>query len=161
MNATITTQYVEPVVKTIRVKATPAHAFEVFTTSQRWWKPDHSINPTKSKIERIVMEPTVGGRWYERGVDGSECNWGRVLAWDPPRRLVLQWQISTQWTYDADLHTEIEVTFEPQGAETVVTLEHRFLERWGDKALETRNGVNGGWGALMERFAAIAEGRPL
>ena len=161
MNATVTTAYVEPVVKTIRVKATPAGAFEVFTRSTAWWNPNHSINPTKAAIAEVVLEPRVGGRWYERGVDGSECDWGRVLVWEPPKRVVLQWQITTQWTYDANLHTEVEVRFEPQGAETLVTLEHRLLERWGDKARETRDSVNGGWGALLDRFAAIVEGRPL
>jgi hypothetical protein len=74
---------------------------------------------------------------------------------------VLAWQITTQWTYDASLNTELEVSFEPQGSETLVTLEHRFLERWGEKAVETRNAVNGGWGQLLERFGAATEGRPL
>ena len=159
MNATVTTPYVEPVVKTIRVKATQKHAFDVFTKSTRWWNPQHSINPTRAAIKDVVLEPKAGGRWYERGVDGSECEWGKVLAWEPPKRVVLEWQISTQWTFDENLHTELEVTFEPDGPETVVRLEHRFLERWGDKAFETRNMVNGGWGALMQRFANVAEGR--
>ncbi|HLX22813.1 MAG TPA: SRPBCC family protein [Usitatibacter sp.] len=162
MNATIAPSYVEPVVKTTRVKATPAHAFEVFTRNiKAWWKPEHSINPTRSAIDKIVLEPRAGGRWYEIGVDGSECEWGRVLAWDPPKRVVLAWQITTQWTYDANLHTELEVRFEPQGAETVVTLEHRLLENWGEKARETRDAVNGGWGSLVDRLAAAIEGRPL
>ena len=162
MNANVAAAYVEPVVKTIRVKATPMHAFEVFTANvARWWNPRHSINPTRSPIEKIVMEPRAGGRWYERGADGSECEWGKVLTWDPPRRVVLAWQISTQWAYDATLHTELEVRFEPQGAETVVTLEHRLLERWGEKARETRDMVNGGWGGLLDRFGAAAEGRPV
>jgi len=160
MNATTAAAHVEPVVKTLRVKATARHAFEVFTADiTRWWNRNHSINPTRSPLAKVVMEPKAGGRWYELGEDGSECEWGKVLAWDPPRRVVLAWQISTQWTFDASLHTELEVRFEPQGSETLVTLEHRFLERWGEKARETREMVDGGWGGLLERFAASAEGR--
>ena len=157
---TVTTPYVEPVVKSIRVKASPQRAFDVFTAdASRWWNRNHSINPTRSPIEKVVLEPRVGGRWYEVGQDGSECEWGKVLAWEPPRRVVLQWQIGTDWQFHEDLHTEVEVTFEAQGSETLVTLEHRFLERWGEKARETREMVNGGWGGLLERFAASAEGR--
>lgn len=154
MNAT-TTPYVEPIVKTVRVKATPARAFEVFTSNaQSWWNPSHSINPTKSAIDKIVLEPKVGGRWYERGADGSECEWGHVKVWEPPKRVVIVWQINSQWTYDENLHTEVEVRFEPKGSETVVTLEHRFLERLGEKASQMREGMNSGWGGQLDLYAA-------
>lgn len=156
MNNSAATAYVEPIFKTIRVKAAPARAFEVFSAGMsRWWLRDHSINPTKSPIEEVVMEPHAGGRWYERGVDGSECDWGRVLVWEPPTRLVLAWQISAQWAYDPALHTEIELRFTAQaGSETQVTLEHRQLERYGDAATDLRKGLDGGWGGLLERYAA-------
>ena len=157
MNAT-TTAYVEPVVKTIRVKATAKRAFEVFTAdATRWWNRSHSINPTKSPIEKVVLEPRVGGRWYEIGQDGSQCEWGKVLAWEPGKRVVLQWQIGTDWTFHEDLHTEVEVSFKQEGNETEVTLEHRFLERWGDKAHEARAAVasEGGWGGILKGYAEL------
>ncbi len=89
MNETIT---VAPVRKSITVAAAPDRAFQVFTEGMsRWWIKSHSIN--KSPIKDIVIEPKAGGRWYERGDDGSTCDWGRVLSWEPPTRLVLSWEI--------------------------------------------------------------------
>lgn len=150
------TVYVEPVRKTIRVQATPARAFEVFTAGMsRWWMPTHSISPTKAPIAEVVIEPRVGGRWYERGVDGSECDWGRVLLWEPPGRLVLAWQINAQWKYDPTLLTEVEVRFEAASGATEVRLEHRRLERLGDAAAAARARFDspGGWSGLLERYA--------
>ena len=155
-SATPTTAYIEPILKTIRVKASPARAFEVFTSGvTSWWNPQHSINPTKAAIDKVVLEPRVGGRWYERGVDGSECEWGRVLAWEPPSRVVIVWQVNTQWKFDANLHTEVEVHFDAQpSGETLVTLEHRYLERLGENAAAQREMMNGGWGGLLALYAA-------
>ena len=157
MNGPAMTAYVEPVLKSIRVQAKPARAFEVFTAKMaRWWLPTHTINPTKSPIAAIVIEPRPGGRWYERGADGSECEWGRVLVWQPPTRVVLAWQINAQWEYDASLVTEVEVRFTalPAGG-TEVTLEHRLLERHGDAAAAVRDAINSpsGWSGLLERYA--------
>jgi activator of Hsp90 ATPase-like protein len=148
--------HVEPVVKMLQVKASPARAFEVFTAGmKRWWIPEFSINPTRAAIADVVIEPRVGGRWYERGVDGSECDWGRVLLWGPPTRLVLAWQINAQYQFDAALQTELELRFSALSkSETQVTLEHRHLERMGASGAHVRDQLNGGWGTLMERFAA-------
>jgi uncharacterized protein YndB with AHSA1/START domain len=158
MSSRAMTAYIEPVLKSIRVQATPARAFEVFTGKMaRWWLPTHTINPTKSPIAAIVIEPREGGRWYERGEDGSECDWGRVLVWQPPKRVVLAWQINAHWQYDAGLVTELEVRFtaQPSGA-TDVTLEHRLLERLGDAAPGIRDAIDSpsGWSGLLERYAA-------
>jgi uncharacterized protein YndB with AHSA1/START domain len=157
MNTLATTAYVEPVRKTIQVQATPARAFEVFAAGMsRWWLPTHTINPTKSPIAEVVIEPRSGGRWFERGVDGSECDWGRVLHWEPPTRLVLAWQIDAQWNFDPALRTEVEVRFDAQAEGTTkVSLEHRHLERFGDAAAEMRAAFTspGGWGGLLERYA--------
>jgi uncharacterized protein YndB with AHSA1/START domain len=157
MNTSATTAYVEPVRKTIRVQATPARAFEVFTAGMgRWWMPTHSISPTKTPIAEVVIEPRVGGRWYERGTDGSECDWGRVLLWEPPTRLVLAWQIDAQWKFDPTLLTEVEVRFDAQASgATEVKLEHRQLERLGDAAasVRARFASQGGWSGLLERYA--------
>jgi len=148
-----------PVRKSIRVKAAPARAFEVFTAGMgRWWPGTHSING--SPMKDAIIEPREGGRWYERGEDGSECEWGRVLAWEPPGRLVLAWQIDAQWRYDANLVTEVEVKFLPDGDGTRVELEHRHIERFGDQSEAARAALDspGGWGGLLEMYGASAEG---
>ncbi len=89
----------------------------------RWWLKSHSINATKSPMKEIVMEPYPRGRWFERGEDGSECQWGKVLAWEPPARLVLARQIGANWQFDANLVTEVEIRFIPDGGGTSAELE--------------------------------------
>jgi uncharacterized protein YndB with AHSA1/START domain len=157
MNAPTAQLYIEPVRKTIRVQAPAARAFEVFTAGMfRWWPATHSINPTKAAIAEIVMEPRSGGRWYERGADGSECEWGRVLLWEPPRRVVLAWQIDAAWKFDPALLTEVEIRFKAQGSDaTEVSLEHRKLEALGETAAGVRAIVDSasGWSGLLERYA--------
>jgi uncharacterized protein YndB with AHSA1/START domain len=106
-----------------------------------------------------VIEPRVGGRWYERGDDGTTCDWGRVLAWEPHARLVLTWDITADWQYDPALQTEIEVRFIAEGeASTRVELEHRRLDRYGDRRDEMRTifDETGDWGRLLAAFAQTA-----
>ena len=144
-----------PVRKTIFVNAPQAHAFEVFTAGiGRWWPKTHKIGP--ADLDRPIVEPKEGGRWYELDVDGSECEIGKVLLWDPPARLILAWQLTPDWAYDPDLITEVEVTFTPEGKGTRVNLEHRNLERVGERVDTMRETVSGpgGWPALLELFAA-------
>jgi uncharacterized protein YndB with AHSA1/START domain len=146
-----------PVRKQIRVSASPARAFEVFTEEMtRWWTKSHSIN--KSPIKEIVMEPRVGGRWFERGEDGSECQWGKVLEWSPPSRLVLAWQITHKWAFDPGLVTEVEVRFTAADSSTLVELEHRNLDRFGTGANEMWKAPDspGGWMGLLESFGKTA-----
>ena len=147
-----------PVRRSVTVKAPPARAFEVFTTGiGRWWPKTHSIS--KVEPETMVIEPRQGGRWFERGVDGSECELGRVLAWDPPSRLVLGWQLTAEWRYDPDLVTEVEVQFIPEGeGSTRVELEHRALERFGETAEAVRKAIDapGGWTRILEIYAEAA-----
>ncbi len=98
----------------------------------------------------------MGGRWYETGQDGVDTEWGRVLVWDPYGRLVLAWQVSAAFKYDPDLETEVELTFTPVGErETRVDLEHRNLERFGDKAEQVREQVGSprGWTKVLEDYA--------
>jgi uncharacterized protein YndB with AHSA1/START domain len=144
-----------PVRKSVLVKAAAPRAFEVFTQRMsHWWKPSHSINA--SPLVAAIIEPHEGGRWFERGADGSECQWGRVLVWEPPARLVLAWQINAQWQFDADLVTELEVRFLPDGdGMTRVELEHRCLERFGDNAAAIRDALDSpdGWNGLLAAFA--------
>lgn len=146
------TIHVAPVRRSLRVAAEPARAFEIFTTGMtRWWPRDKSIN--RSPITAIVIEPRAEGRWFERGEDGSECQWGKVLAWEPPGRLVLAWQISPEWQYDGELVTEVEVLFSPDGEGTLVELEHR-LEGYGEAAERMRGilGSEQGWGSVLKAF---------
>ena len=156
MNATINPV---PVRKSVQVKAPPTRAFDIFTAGMsRWWVKSHSINPTKSPVKDVIVEPHVGGRWFERGEDGSECQWGKVLIWEPPARLVLAWQINAQFQFDPALVTEVEMRFTPDGAGTRVELEHRHLDRVGDQADRLRQTLDSpnGWGGLLESFSQQA-----
>ena len=147
-----------PVRKSIFVKASPDHAFEVFTSGiGRWWPKTHKIGP--ADLDRPIIEPVTGGRWYELDVDGSECEIGKVAAWEPPSRLLLIWQLTPEFAYDPDLVTEVEVLFTPENGGTRVDLEHRDLERMGEKADAMRESVSGpgGWPALLQLFADTAE----
>lgn len=140
------------------VAAPPERAFRVFTAEMtRWWPlGTHTIG--KVAAAEAVVEPRVGGRWFERGVDGTECDWGRVLAWDPPSRLVLAWQITADWQFAASLETEVEVRFTAVDGGTRVDLEHRKLGAYGPRA-EEMVGVfrsPGGWPGLLERFQGAA-----
>jgi uncharacterized protein YndB with AHSA1/START domain len=144
-----------PVHKSIRVAAPPAKAFEIFTARmQHWWPRAHTLNP---KVERadVVLEPRVGGRWYERAVDNSECNWGKVLVWEPPVRIVLAWQLDHTWQFDPSFVTEVEVKFVSDGDATVVKLEHRNLERYAEHADKVRGGLDSpeGWMGGLQQFA--------
>jgi uncharacterized protein YndB with AHSA1/START domain len=151
---------VEPVRKQVVVATSQERAFRVFTEDiDRWWPREHHIG--ESPLQRAVLEPRAGGRWYAVCEDGSECDTGKVLTWEPPRRLVLAWQITSQWKYDPTFLTEVEVRFIADGPKkTRVELEHRNLERYGEGALELRKGIDApeGWGRTLETFARVAEG---
>lgn len=147
-----------PVRKEIRVGATPQRAFDVFTGGMHgWWPLDHSL--LKSTREDVILEPRLGGRWYERATDGTEYSWGKVLAWEPPRRVVLAWQLDGTWTYSPDFLTEVEIRFIPDGDGTRVELEHRNIERYGETAEATRKALDSadGWMQGLVRFAKVAD----
>ena len=151
-----------PVRKTINVKASVERAFSVFTEGyDSWWPRSHKL--FEAELAAAIIEGKTGGRCYQRAVDGSECDWGTVTAWEPPRRLVVAWQLDGQWRYDPDLAhaSEVEITFTPEaGGSTRVDLEHRHLERHGASASQVHTGVGSplGWGSLPQAFAAVAEG---
>ena len=151
----------EPIFKSITVKASPAHAFQIFTAGiDTWWPREHHIGTAPMK--RTVLEARKGGRCYSEQTDGSEAPWGTVLAWDPPKRFVLAWQITPQWKFEPDLakSSEVEVSFTPEpGGHTRVDLHHRYWERHGEGVENMRAGVagDGGWGGLLRLFAAEAE----
>ena len=144
--------------KTLTVNAPIDRAFAVFASRMGdWWHKEHSIAKGTTQVD-VVIEPHAGGRWYEKGADGSEHPWGRVLAYDPPRRLLLAWQLNREFVYDPDFETTVEVSFEEQNGGTRVTFEHRDLERMGGDAIELFESMDGGWGMLLDLFKTAAEG---
>ena len=126
----------------------------------RWWPSTHSVG--KSAIKTAVIEPRIGGRWYEIGEDGNECDWGDVLAWEAPTRILLAWRIGVDWQYHRDLHTEVDVRFTALGENsTRVDLEHRLLENMGATAEKAREifESDGGWTGLLAGYQAeVARG---
>ena len=145
--------------KTVSVDAPLDVAWRVFTQKMGTWWPLANYKIGKANAVDAVIEPQVGGRWYERGDDGSTCDWGRVLLWEPPSRLVLSWDINAEWQPEPTLNTEIEVRFIPDGENvTRVVLEHRHLDRYGARRDEMRRifDVEGDWGRLLALFARAA-----
>jgi uncharacterized protein YndB with AHSA1/START domain len=145
--------------KVIEVLAAQEIAWRVFTEKMGTWWPLAYYKIGKANAVDAVIEPRVGGRWYERGDDGSTCQWGSVLKWEPHSHLVLSWDISADWQYDPTLNTEIEVLFTAEGHHrTRVELEHRHLDRYGARRDEMRRiyDTEGDWGKLLEAFARAA-----
>jgi uncharacterized protein YndB with AHSA1/START domain len=146
--------------KTRVVKAPREVAWRVFTAQMGTWWPLAHYKIGRAPAVDAVIEPRVGGLWYERGEDGSACPWGRVLAWEPPARIVLTWDIDANFQYDASLNTEIEIRFiAVSDVETRVELEHRRLDRYGARRDEMRRifDTEGDWGKLLAMLASVAE----
>lgn len=149
-----------PVVRATTVATSRDRAFKVFTEQiGTWWPKEYSIGD--ADLADFVVEPRVGGRWYEIGVDGTECDTGRVLVYDPPERVVFAWHINGKWTFDPgpDHASEVEVRFVAEGPNTTqVELEHRHFERHGDTAPGVHDAVGdaSGWNYCLEKFAAAA-----
>jgi uncharacterized protein YndB with AHSA1/START domain len=136
-------------------------AFAVFTEDMAsWWPQDHHI--IEAPLSHMVFEARVGGDIYDVGTDGSECRWARVLAYEPPSRIVFTWNITTQWKAETDMSrvSEVEVRFIPEGtARTRVELEHRHLDRHGEGWEGMRDAVGSaeGWNAELRHFASRLE----
>jgi uncharacterized protein YndB with AHSA1/START domain len=149
-----------PVRKTIDVSARPERAFQIFTQEiDTWWPRTHHIG--KSPMRRAVIEGHAGGRCYTEQEDGTDCDWGSVLAWDPPRRFVMGWQITAEWTFEPNpaKASEVEVTFTSlANGGTRVDLEHRFFARHGVGGAPMRASVDApnGWTGLLVLFAERA-----
>jgi uncharacterized protein YndB with AHSA1/START domain len=156
----MTTQAQDTSVRTqIAVEAPIERAFRVFTEEFGSFKPPEH-NMLGVPIAETVFEPRVGGHLYDRGEDGSECRWARVLAYEPPDRVVISWDINPQWQIETDLSktSEVEVRFIPEGPErTRVELEHRHLDRHGEGWEGTRAGVESpdGWPLYLKRYADL------
>ena len=134
-------------------------AFAVFTERFDSIKP-REHNMLAVEIAETVFEAREGGRIYDRGVDGSECQWARVLAYEPPDRVVFSWDISPRWQIESELEktSEVEVRFISETPErTRVELEHRNLDRHGEGWEGAREGVGGeaGWPLYLQRFAQL------
>lgn len=160
--ASPTTEDPNSVRKVLTVRAPLEVAWRVFTAKMGTWWPLAHYKIGKASAVDAVLEPHVDGRWYERGEDGSTCDWGRVLVWEPPSRLVLTWDIDANWQHDPKLNTEIEVRFIADGDDTTrVELEHRKLDRYGDKRDQMRRVFDseGDWGKLLQMFAGVAEAK--
>ncbi len=132
-------------------------AFAVFTGDiGSWWPPDHHI--LDGELAEMVFEPRVGGHVYDLGTDGSQCRWARVLAFEPPHRFVMSWDISLQWRLETDpaRTSEVEVRFIAEApGRTVVELEHRKLDRHGDGWEQMRDAVASpdGWQSGLTAYA--------
>jgi DNA-binding transcriptional ArsR family regulator len=143
----------------IVVEAPVGRAFSVFTEDfGRFKPPEH--NMLGVEIAETVFEPRAGGHLYDRGVDGSECRWARVLAYEPPDRVVISWDISPHWQIETDLEktSEVEVRFIAEAPDrTRVELEHRNLDRHGEGWQQLRDGVEGedGWPLYLRKFAEL------
>jgi hypothetical protein len=147
-----------PVRESVLVNATPERAFQVFTAEfDTWWPRSHHIG--KSPMKKAIIQGRAAGRCYTEQEDGTECDWGQILVWEPSHRFVMAWQITHEWGYQPDLaqSSEVEVKFMPEaGGSTRVDLEHRYFHRHGSGAASMRTAVDSesGWGGLMQMYAA-------
>ena len=149
------------VFKSVRVKAPIERAFSVFVEQmETWWPATHHI--AKQPFQTIIVEPRKGGWWYERDAEGNKCNWGTVLAWEPPHLVRFSWHLgphhnSPDWRFDPDLtrasEVEIRFTAEPAGT-TLVELVHSRLERHGEDTAKLREMYEapGAWTAILASF---------
>jgi uncharacterized protein YndB with AHSA1/START domain len=149
--------------KVVVVNAEPECAFAVFTQNMgQWWPKDHHIG--ESPLVAVVVEPRDGGRWYETNENGSECDWGRVLAYQPPYKLVLSWHLNGDFEFVADQEraSEVEVRFTSEHpGQTKVELEHRHFERHGDSGDRLRTAVDkpGGWTTVLDGYRELANSK--
>ena len=149
---------IAPVRKSVHVKVPVEYAFEVFTSGlTHWWPNNHGIG--KKPIQKVLMEPRLGGRWLEIADDGTETSAATIIVWEPPHRFVMVWQVNAQWKPDVAMKSEVVVRFTPDGADsTVVELVHHKFETMGAEAgASLREDVGRGWPGFMERFAKEAE----
>ena len=154
------TQTTDAVTHSVLVPLQPDAAFELFTDRFSEWWPKDSHHILDSPATDALLEPRAGGRWYERSETGEECDWGSVLEFDRPNRILLAWHLTPEWKYDPDpaSATEVEITFEAEQDQTRVTLEHRGFEVHGEAGAAMRESVggDGGWRSLMELYRSAA-----
>ena len=146
--------------KSVRVPVPIERAFSVFVERmETWWPASHHIGA--QPFQAIFVEPRVGGRWYERDLQGNECDWGTVLAWGPPRRVTFSWHLGLDWKFNPDVAkaSEVEIRFTSEGpSTTLVELEHSRLERHGEGYQQLRTALDGpnAWESILAEFAKVA-----
>lgn len=147
---------IAPLVRTVEVRTPPEKSFDLFVQNMgQWWTAGKTLGE-KPHVD-IVIEPIPDGRWYERDADGHETQWGKVLVWNPPGQLILGWQITADWVFDSTFLTEVELTFAAtRDGGTLVTLEHRNLERFGRDAARVAEQIGQGWPARLGDYATYA-----
>jgi uncharacterized protein YndB with AHSA1/START domain len=142
---------VKPLVRTFELACAPEHAFSVWAErTSLWWPASHSVSGAP---EAVVFEPREGGRIYERAPGGAEHEWGQVVAWEPPGRLVYTWHLRQ----DRSDATEVEIVFAPAAGGTAITITHRGWERLGARAEELRERNVRGWSGLLPRYIAATQ----
>jgi uncharacterized protein YndB with AHSA1/START domain len=149
---------IAPVRKSVSVKAPIAHAFDVFTSGLTcWWPTTHGVG--KKPIQKVLMEPRLGGRWLEIAEDGTETPVATIIVWEPPHRFVMLWQINAQWKPDTGMKSEVDVRFTAEGPEAtrVELVHHKFETMGAESGASLRRDVDGGWPGLLERFVEEAE----
>ncbi|NIR45947.1 MAG: ATPase [Gemmatimonadetes bacterium] len=143
----------------VTVEAPIERAFEVFAErGDDWWPRSYGLGEWERSD--LILEPREGGRWYERASDGRECDWGRVLEWDPPHHLVLSWQIGVGFVPEPNPQraSRVDITFVAEGSDrTKVTLVHSKLERHGEgwESMRDSVGGEGGWPGLLDAYAEL------
>jgi uncharacterized protein YndB with AHSA1/START domain len=150
-------QTATPVKRTLRVAVPIDRAFRVLTEKMHtWWPATHHIS--KKGFTEIVVEPYAGGRWFERADDGEECEWGKVLVWEPPKRIVFSWNLQSDWRYSPDMARASEVSFEfvSEGSEsTRVEFAHSHIERHGEGWEKIHKGVDAGWIEVLAPYESL------
>lgn len=144
---------IPPVKCSIDVKASLPRAFELFAQNMGAWWP-RGKTPAGRPHAELIIEPRKSGRWFERDADGAETQWGKVLSWEPPHRLLLGWQLNHKFQFDAGVLMEVEIRFEAlaEGG-TRVSLEHRNIEQLGSEAKSFAGKIGSGWPERMGNFA--------
>jgi uncharacterized protein YndB with AHSA1/START domain len=150
----------EPISHGVTVPLPPDEAFAHFTDLARWWPPEFTWSGPDA-LDRVALEPSAGGRFYELGPDGFRCDWGTITAYEPPRRAAFLWQIGPDRTPvpDPDRASEVEVRFTRDGDETHVAVTHDAFEKHGDGAEAYREGMADGWRYMLAAYAATVAGR--
>ena len=148
---------IAPINQSITINAKPAKCFELFTTHiGNWWPKDQTLS--KGPYKTLVIEPKVGGRWYETDSTDKVLPWGDVLAWEPPHRVLLAWRLNTSFAYEPSLMTEVEITFQDLGGgKTQLALEHRDLEKLGKDSEKFVSMLSGGWAGHIKTVAKYIE----